>query len=158
MKIALMGGWNMDSGAAFHTEMVGRSWVKAGHDVKVFSFVKENFHGTNIIGADEPYVTRCFTTWSATPQKLDPHPFLACDYDIFVAEDHGMGPRCRSCAFARFRRVIRISLSFVKGEGKARGNFAGSREGRWGEGYCSTNRSSQWAVSPAVMLSPGRTA
>jgi glycosyltransferase involved in cell wall biosynthesis len=93
MKIALMGGWNMDSGAAFHTEMVGRSWVKAGHDVKVFSFVKENFHGTNIIGADEPYVTRCFTTWSATPQKLDPHPFLACDYDIFVAEDHGMFPK-----------------------------------------------------------------
>ncbi len=92
MKIGLMGGWNTDSGASFHTEQVGRSWVKSGHKVTVFSFYKDSFHGTNIIGKDEDYVKRCFTTWSAEPTRLDPRPFLTGDYDIFVAEDHGMFP------------------------------------------------------------------
>lgn len=93
MKIGLMGGWNTDSGASLHSELIGRSWVEDGHDLKVFTFYKDNFHGTQITGEDEDYVIRCFTTSGADPPRLDPIPFLTEDYDVFVVEDLGMLPK-----------------------------------------------------------------
>jgi len=93
MKIGLMGAWNTDSGAAIHSEFVGRGWVELGHSLKVFTFFKESFHGTAIVGDDENYVTRCFTVSTALPPFLDPVPFLTSDYEIFVVEDLGMFPK-----------------------------------------------------------------
>jgi glycosyltransferase involved in cell wall biosynthesis len=93
MKIGLMGGWNTDSGASFHAELLGRAWVNAGHKLTVFTFYDYAFHGTHIVGKDEDYVKRCFTVSGYTPNKLNPIPFLAADYDIFVVEDLGMLPK-----------------------------------------------------------------
>ena len=87
MKIGMMGGWNTDSGASFHAELVGRAWVEQGHDLKVFTFYDYAFHGTQITGKDEDYVTRCFTVSRSETQELDPVPFLTEKYDIFVAQD-----------------------------------------------------------------------
>ena len=92
MKIGLMGGWNTDSGASLHTELVGRAWKKMGHEVNVFTFYRESFHGTNIIGNDENYVTRCFTVSGAQKVEMNPVPLLTADYDVFVTEDLGMLP------------------------------------------------------------------
>lgn len=93
MKIGMMGGWNTDSGASFHAELIGRSWVEQGHDLKVFTFYEHAFHGTQITGKDEDYVTRCFTVSGYDMQELDPVPFLTENYDIFVAQDIGMLPK-----------------------------------------------------------------
>ncbi|HID32879.1 MAG TPA: hypothetical protein EYP24_05825, partial [bacterium (Candidatus Stahlbacteria)] len=93
MKIGLMGGWNTDSGASFHSEMIGRSWVKDGHEVTIFTFFRESFHGTQITGSDEDYVIRCFTTSRAETVRLNPVPFLTKRYDVFVIEDLGMLPK-----------------------------------------------------------------
>ncbi|MFH1957324.1 MAG: hypothetical protein ABIJ15_02445 [bacterium] len=93
MKIAIMGGWNTDSGASYHSEMIGRAFVCQGHHLEVFTFLKESFHGTNIIGEDEPYVTRCITTSNAKSPQLDPVPFLISEYDYFIVEDLGMLPK-----------------------------------------------------------------
>lgn len=93
MEIALMGGWNTDSGASFHCELLGRTLSEKGHKINVFTFYRRNFHGTQIIGKDEGYVTRCFTTSKAHPPKLDIKPFLIKDYDIFTVEDLGMLPK-----------------------------------------------------------------
>lgn len=93
MKIGLMGGWNTDSGASLHSELIGRSWVQDGHDVVVFTFYEDSFHGTQITGEDEEYVIRCFTTSGADPPRLDPIPFLTKDFDVFVVEDLGMLPK-----------------------------------------------------------------
>lgn len=90
MKIGMMGGWNTNSGASLHAELVGRSWVEAKHNLKVFTFYDYAFHGTAITGQDESYVARCFTVSSYNPQKLDPVPFLTSEYDIFVTQDLGM--------------------------------------------------------------------
>ncbi len=93
MKIAMMGGWNTDSGASFHAELVGRNWIDQGQGLKVFTFYDYAFHGTQITGKDEDYVERCFTVSSYTPPNLNPVPFLTEDYEVFVVQDLGMLPK-----------------------------------------------------------------
>jgi glycosyltransferase involved in cell wall biosynthesis len=93
MNIAMMSAWNTDSGVSVHAELIGREWVKMGHELKVFSFFASDFHGTAIVGEDEDYVVRCFTTSSCADRYFDPRPILAADYEIFVAQDLGMVPK-----------------------------------------------------------------
>ncbi len=93
MKIAMMTAWNTDSGVSVHAELIGREWVKMGHELKVFSFFASDFHGTAIVGEDEDYVTRCFTTSACGNPCIDPRPILGSDYDVFVVQDLGMLPK-----------------------------------------------------------------
>lgn len=93
MKIGMMGGWNTDSGASFHTEQIGRAWVELGYKLKVFTFYDYAFHGTQLVGKDEDYVMRCFTVEGYTPPQFDAVPFLTTDYDVFVVQDLGMLPK-----------------------------------------------------------------
>ena len=91
MKIAIMAAWNTNSGVAMHAEPVGKALKKMGHKLKVFSFLKSDYHGEGITGSDERYVTRCFGTRTGT-DVLDPRPFLETDYDVLLVEDLGMLP------------------------------------------------------------------
>jgi hypothetical protein len=93
MKIAIMGGWNTDSGASLHAELIGRQFIEMGHELKVFTFYGHAFHGTQITGLDEPYVTRCFTHSRFNPVTLEAKPFLVNDYEMFIVEDLGMLPK-----------------------------------------------------------------
>ncbi|MFB3887844.1 MAG: hypothetical protein ACE144_21705 [Thermodesulfobacteriota bacterium] len=93
MKIAMMSAWNTDSGVSVHAELIGREWVKMGHQLQVFTFFESDFHGTAIVGEDEGYVVRCFTTSGSADPRLDPRPILSADYDVFVAQDLGMLPK-----------------------------------------------------------------
>jgi len=93
MKIGMMGGWNTDSGAGLHTELIGRAWVEQRHKLTVFTFYDYAFHGTRITGRDEDYVRRCFTVEGFTPPELDPIPFLTGEHEIFVVQDLGMLPK-----------------------------------------------------------------
>jgi glycosyltransferase involved in cell wall biosynthesis len=93
MNIAMMSAWNTDSGVSVHAELIGREWVKMGHRLQVFTFFESDFHGTAIVGEDEDYVVRCFTTSSCADPRLDPRPILSADYDVFVAQDLGMLPK-----------------------------------------------------------------
>ena len=93
MNICLMGGWNTDSGASLHGELIGREWVKLGHNLKVLTFTNYAFHGTQITGEDEDFVTRCFTVRGYNPPEFDPIPFLTYDYEILIIEDLGMLPK-----------------------------------------------------------------
>jgi hypothetical protein len=93
MKICLMGGWNTDSGASLHGELIGREWVRHGHKLIVLTFKEYAFHGTQITGEDEDYVDRCYTVRGYNPLEFNPLPFLTSDYEIFVVEDLGMLPK-----------------------------------------------------------------
>ncbi len=88
MRIGMMSAWNLDAGPSIHAELIGREWIKMGHDLTVYSFLSSNFHGTTFVGQDEAYVTRCF----GTRKGLDPRPILSSNFNIFVAEDLGMLP------------------------------------------------------------------
>ncbi len=93
MKIGIMSAWNSDSGASIHAEFIGREFIKMGHELTVFSFVPESFHGTAIVDKDEPYVHRCFSTFNAPRVVFDSVPFMKENYDIFLTEDIGMFPK-----------------------------------------------------------------
>jgi len=90
-KIAIMTAWNVDSGVFFHAYPLVRAWLEMGYDVKVLSFVREDFHGTVMFGPDEPFVIRCFGT-SVKTNYLDPRPLLTLDYDVLIVEDLKMLP------------------------------------------------------------------
>ncbi len=91
MEISLLSAWNTDSGAGMHAELIGREWIKMGHNVSVFSFIKTDFHGKTFLREDEDYVTRCF----GTPRTnfFDPRPIIQKKSDFIVVEDLGMLPK-----------------------------------------------------------------
>jgi glycosyltransferase involved in cell wall biosynthesis len=90
MRIGMMSAWNTDSGVALHAEPVGKAWREMGHELAVFSFIKEDFHGEGFTGEDEDYVIRCFGT--RRTDFLDPRPILTKSFDIFVVQDLNMLP------------------------------------------------------------------
>jgi len=92
MKIGMMSAWNTDSGVAVHVEPLAKVWIKLGHKVTIFSFVREDFYGEGFTGEDEEFVIRCFGTDFQT-KYLDPRPFLTTDYEIFAVQDVGVLPR-----------------------------------------------------------------
>jgi len=89
LKIGMMGAWNLDAGSSVHAELIGREWVRKGHDLRLYSYLHSDFHGTTFVGEDESYVTRCFRVSG----YLDPRPILNSDHDIFVVQNLGMLPR-----------------------------------------------------------------
>jgi len=91
MKIGMMAAWNTDSGVALHAEPVGKAWLEMGHELTVFTFVKDDYHGDGFTAEDEDYVTRCFGTRKKT-DFLDPRPILSRTFDIFVVQDLNMLP------------------------------------------------------------------
>jgi len=91
MKIGIMAAWNTTSGVAMHAEPIGKALKKMGHDITVFTFSENDYHGEGITAKNENYVIRCFGTRPQT-NTLDPRPFLKKDFDILLVEDLGMLP------------------------------------------------------------------
>ena len=91
-RIAMMAAWNTDSGVAIHAEPIGKEWINMGYELKVFTFLKNDYHGEEITSEDEDYVIRCFGISTGT-NFLDPRPIITADYDFFVIEDLGMLPK-----------------------------------------------------------------
>lgn len=91
MKIAIMAAWNTNSGVAMHAEPIGKAFREMGHKIKVFSFLKTDYHGEGITAKDESFVVRCFGTRGGT-NAFDPRPFLETDFDVLLVEDLGMLP------------------------------------------------------------------
>lgn len=90
MKVGMMTAWNQDAGPSICAELTGREWVRAGHEVRVFSFISSDIHGSAIVGRDEDFVCRCFST--REKGYLDPRPMLEFRPDIFVVQDIGVMP------------------------------------------------------------------
>ncbi len=90
MRIGLMSLWNAANGPSIHAELVGRSWVEAGHKLTVFAPVSHpDARPTG--QKDEPYVVRHYVVKSVEPftraASFDPSPLLEEDYEVFVAEN-----------------------------------------------------------------------
>ena len=91
MKIGIMTAWNIDSGAAIHAEPIVKTWIEKGHEVTVFSFIREDFQGEGFTeDEDEDYVIRCFGT--SKTNYFNPIPILTREFDIFIVDDVRMLP------------------------------------------------------------------
>lgn len=89
MKIAMMTPWNVACGVSIHAELIGREWVKAGHELKVFAPREEDKLPT---ARDEPFVSRCYSRGQdfhggLKGLWLDSEPLLKSDYQFFVAQN-----------------------------------------------------------------------
>jgi hypothetical protein len=90
MKIGMMCLWNAANGPSIHAELVGRAWVKMGHQLRVFS-AAEHPDARPTDQRDEGYVIRHFRVDHVVPNTrastFDPLPLLEEDYDVFVAQN-----------------------------------------------------------------------
>jgi len=91
MKIVMMTPWNRSCGVAMHAELIGREWIRMGHELNVLAPIeKETQPVTN---TNEPYVTRCYTMdrefikGMLKSLSLNPRPFLDLDYELFIVQN-----------------------------------------------------------------------
>jgi len=79
-----------------HAELVGREWVKTGHELKLLAPIEKETQP--VTAKDEPYVTRCYTMdrefikGILKPLFLAPKPFLESDYEFFVVQNLELMP------------------------------------------------------------------
>jgi len=95
-KIALMSSWNAACGVSVHAELIGREWIKQGHELRVFApLTYEDDHTYLWFHKDEPFVTRNFSFIRYGDKYKDKKllsylyldPSIAdYDFDIFVVE------------------------------------------------------------------------
>ena len=82
--------WNTADGASIHAELVGRAWVKAGHQLRVFSS-RTYPNSRRTPQRDENFVIRHFSVDEITPVTratwFDTEPMLHGNYEIFVAQN-----------------------------------------------------------------------
>jgi len=90
MKIGMMCLWNAANGPSIHAELVGRTWVKLGHQLRVFS-AKKHPDARPTHQKDEDFVIRHFSVDEIIPftraASFDPAPLLSEEYDVFVAQN-----------------------------------------------------------------------
>jgi hypothetical protein len=90
MRIGMMCLWNAANGPSIHAELVGRAWVKLGHQLRVFS-AKKHPDARPTFQKDEGFVIRHFSVEEVIPVTratyFDPSPLLKEEYDVFVAQN-----------------------------------------------------------------------
>jgi len=90
MKIGMMCLWNAANGPSIHAELVGRAWVKLGHQLRIFS-AKKHPDAKPTLQKDENFVIRHFSVDEVIPVTratyFDPSPLLNEEYDVFIAQN-----------------------------------------------------------------------
>jgi hypothetical protein len=114
MKIVMMSRWNIPCGVSLHAELIGREWVKMGHDLQVLAPVEWEGYRCDV---DEPYVKRCYTLRNKPDYFFDPEPFLNQDCDVFVVQNLEILPMEDILKIYPFIRE-RAKTVFVVHEGK----------------------------------------
>ena len=90
MKIGMMCLWNAANGPSIHAELVGRAWVKLGHQLRIFSAQKHP-DARPTFQKEEDFVIRHFSVDEVIPVTratyFDPSPLLNEEYEVFVAQN-----------------------------------------------------------------------
>ncbi len=93
MKIGMMTPWNTNSGPSTCAELIGREWIKAGHDLTVFSHDGSATSDGIVIQEDEPFVVRCFgTSYWKHRDWLDAAPLLRSRHELFLVQHLSIMP------------------------------------------------------------------
>ena len=117
MKIVMMSRWNIPCGVSLHAELIGREWVKMGHDLQVLAPVEVEGYRCDV---DEPYVKRCYTLRNKPGYFFDPEPFLRQDCDIFFDKElmkySGLGEAMVEVfeERERLKQTLRIAEQYVR--------------------------------------------
>jgi len=105
MKIGMMCLWNAANGPSIHAELVGRAWVKLGHQLRVFS-ATEHPDARPTLQRDEDFVIRHFSVDEVIPITraicFDPSPLLS---KLPRRKRRGFGP---ITTMARFKTAASV--------------------------------------------------
>lgn len=118
MNIGMMSRWNASCGVSMHAELIGKAWIKMGHNLKILAPEEWTKPLTN---RDESYVTRCYRLNTEEKREgewfFDKKPFLD-DFDIFVVQNLELMPiKDLIPLFPKIREKAKTTL--VIHEGKA---------------------------------------
>lgn len=58
----MMSKCSTDCGVSVQAQLIGREWVRMGHQLRAFSFLTSDFHPTAIADEDEDYMATCFNS------------------------------------------------------------------------------------------------
>jgi hypothetical protein len=90
MKIGMMCLWNAANGPSIHAELIGRAWLKLGHQLRIFS-AKKHPDARPTLQSDEDFVIRHFGVDVVNPATraawFDPSPLLDEEYEVFIAQN-----------------------------------------------------------------------
>jgi hypothetical protein len=100
MNIGMVTRWNVPCGVGVHGELMGRAWVKMGHQLKVFAPVERE---DPYIAPDEPYVVRCYSKYGQGQEFIYEEPFLEEDFDVFVVQTMMMSGEQLGKVFPKIR-------------------------------------------------------
>lgn len=82
--------WNAANGPSVHAELIGREWIRMGHELTVFSAIKHP-DARPTMQKDEDFVIRHFTVNEVIPitkaSYFNPKPLIESNYEIFVAQN-----------------------------------------------------------------------
>ncbi len=100
MRIAIMSRWNATCGVSLHAELIGRRFVRLGHEVIVFAPTLESanrdWHHKPIEIRDEPWVYRVYEETEEYDYpyggRIDFKTVLREDYDVFIVEGYQRFP------------------------------------------------------------------
>ncbi len=97
MKIGIISRWNATCGVSMHAEMIGREFIKMGHDVRIFAPTIESANKQwhhKIITEDEDYVTRCYEEQTGNNCRggIDTKLILSEKPDLLIVESYSTLP------------------------------------------------------------------
>ena len=97
MKIGIFSRWNATCGVSLHAELIGREFIKKGHEIYVFAPYVQSaslWWHHRIIKEDEPFVIRCYEEMDPNFRggKIDEEKILERDFDLFIVESYTSVP------------------------------------------------------------------
>lgn len=86
----MMSLWNAANGPSIHAEMIGREWIRMGHQLTVFSSIRHP-DARPTRQTDEDFVIRHFAVDNVHPftraSFFNPTPLLRQKLDVFIAQN-----------------------------------------------------------------------
>ena len=98
MKIGIVSRWNATCGVGMHAELIGREFMRLGHEVRIFAPTIESasrwWHHC-LVRKDEDYVVRCYEEVSPSGEGggVDPAPLFREDLDLLIIESYVSLPK-----------------------------------------------------------------
>ncbi len=93
MRIGIFSRWNATCGVSLHAELIGREFIKKGHEIYVFAPYVQSANlwwHHKIIKDDEPFVIRCYEEMDPNFKggRIDEEKILERDFDLFIVESY----------------------------------------------------------------------
>ncbi len=83
MRIAIMSRWNATCGVSVHSELIGREFLRMGHDLIIFSpYSSKDWHHQRIDVSDEKFVIRCYDE----DGYINGEEILSRNFDVIIFE------------------------------------------------------------------------